>query len=60
MIKIPKRCSICNSNSVVYVQNKQGYCGTSSEFGYFNVFGYCNKKNVESPELIKHRRKHGA
>ena len=57
MIKMPKKCSVCKDNSVVFIQNNKGYCGTSTEFGFFNVFGYCNKKNIESPELIKYRRK---
>ena len=57
MNKIPKKCSVCNTNKVVYVQNNKGYCGTSTEFGYLNIFGYCVKKNIESPELIKYRRK---
>ena len=57
MNKIPKKCCVCNSKTVVFSQNNKGYCGTSTEFGYFNLFGFCLKKNVESPELIKYRRK---
>ena len=55
MNKIPKKCSVCNSKHVVFVQNNKGYCGTSTEFGYLNMFGYCVKKNIEAPELIKYR-----
>ena len=55
MNKIPKKCCICNSKDVIFVQNKKGYCGTSTEFGYFNLFGFCLTKNIEAPELIKYR-----
>ena len=57
MIKIPKKCSVCSSKEVVFIQNNKGYCGTSTEFGHYNVFGYCLTKNIESPELILQRRK---
>ena len=57
MIKMPKKCSVCKDNSVAFIQNNKGYCGTSTEFGYLNMFGYCIKKNIESPELTKYRRK---
>lgn len=57
MNKMPKKCSVCNSRHVVFIQNNKGYCGTSTEFGYLNMFGYCIKKNIESPELIKYRSK---
>ena len=57
MIKMPKKCSVFNDKHVVFIQNNKGYCGTSTEFGYLNIFGYCIKKSIESPELIKYRRK---
>ena len=54
-LKAIKRCSICKTKKAIFIQHGKGYCGTSTEFGNMNQFGYCLEKNLESPELIKHR-----
>ena len=51
-----KRCSICKKKAI-FTQHGKGYCGTSTEFGYMNQFGYCVTTNTESPELTTKKRK---
>ena len=52
-----KKCSVCKTKKAVYTQHGKGYCGTTTEFGYMNQFGYCVETNTESPELITYRSK---
>jgi hypothetical protein len=51
---IAKRCEVCNTKEVKFVQNGLGYCGVSSVLGTMNMFGYCKTKKVESAELKKY------
>ena len=36
---IAKRCEVCNTKEVKFVQNGLGYCGISSVLGSMNIFG---------------------
>ena len=56
-LRVIKRCSICKKKAI-FTQHGKGYCGTSTEFGYMNQFGYCVTTNTESPELTTYRSKH--
>ena len=53
---IAKRCSVCNTDSVKFMQNGLGYCGISNALGYMNVFGFCKSKKKEAPELKKYAK----
>ena len=53
---IAKRCSVCNNESVKFMQNGLGYCGVSNALGYMNVFGFCKAKKKEAPELKKYAK----
>ena len=43
-----KRCEVCNTKEVKFVQNGLGYCGISSVLGSMNIFGFCKAKKKES------------
>ena len=51
---IAKRCSVCKTANVKFMQNGLGYCGISSVLGSMNMFGFCKAKKKESPELKKY------
>ena len=55
---IAKKCDVCKSANVKFMQNGLGYCGVSSTLGYMNVFGFCKAKKRESPELKKYIQSH--
>ena len=55
---IAKKCDVCNTANVKFMQNGLGYCGVSSALGYMNVFGFCKAKKKESPELKKYVQAH--
>ena len=55
---IAKKCDVCKSANVKFMQNGLGYCGVSSTLGYMNVFGFCKAKKRESPELKKYVQSH--
>ena len=55
---IAKKCDVCKSANVKFMQNGLGYCGVSSTLGYMNVFGFCKAKKRESPELKKYIQAH--
>ena len=55
---IAKRCKVCNTKEVKFVQNGLGYCGISSVLGSMNIFGFCKAKKKESPELVKYTQTH--
>ena len=53
---IAKKCDVCKSANVKFMQNGLGYCGVSSTLGYMNVFGFCKAKKKEAPELKKYAK----
>ena len=53
---IAKRCSVCNTANVKFMQNGLGYCGVTSALGYMNLFGFCSAKKKEAPELKKYAK----
>ena len=55
---IAKRCEVCNTTEVKFVQNGLGYCGISSVLGSMNIFGFCKAKKKEAPELVKYTKAH--
>lgn len=55
---IAKKCEVCKTANVKFMQNGLGYCGVSSTLGYMNLFGFCKAKKKESPELKKYAQAH--
>jgi hypothetical protein len=55
-LRVVRTCSLCKAKAV-FTQHGKGYCGSTTEFGLMNQFGYCLTNNQESPELIKYRSK---
>ena len=55
---IAKKCDVCKSANVKFIQNGLGYCGISSVLGSMNMFGFCKAKKRESPELKKYIQEH--
>ena len=55
---IAKKCDVCKSANVKFMQNGLGYCGISSVLGSMNMFGFCKAKKRESPELKKYIQAH--
>ena len=55
---IAKKCDVCKSANVKFMQNGLGYCGISSVLGSMNMFGFCKAKKRESPELKKYIQSH--
>ncbi len=55
---IAKRCEVCKTANVKFMQNGLGYCGISSVLGSMNIFGFCKAKKKESPELKKYAQAH--
>ena len=55
---IAKRCEVCNTTEVKFVQNGLGYGGVSSVLGSMNMFGFCKAKKTEAPELVKYTKGH--
>ena len=51
---IAKKCDVFKAANVKFMQNGLGYCGVSSALGYMNIFGFCNAKKKEAPELKKY------
>ena len=55
---IAKKCEVCKTANVKFMQNGLGYCGISSVLGSMNIFGFCKAKKKESPELKKYAQAH--
>ena len=50
-LKIKRTCRICG-DPMKFQQKNKAWCGYENMPGLFNVFGYCEKKNVKSKELL--------